>query len=402
MLLVLFVTLGGCSNPKSETREKSKIKQMNVLFIAVDDLNDYVQSLGGHPDAITPNIDKLVQHSYVFENAYCPAPLCNPSRAALLSGIAPYNSGVYDNRQPMRLAMEGSELVTLPQYFKDNGYYVAGAGKMYHNKFPDAASWTDYYPELGVQSTFGKEGEPIQNIPQIGYQKIGHHEWGGLIEDDSVMVDYKSVQYIENKLKDSLNEPFFLACGFNKPHTPYFVPQKYFDLYKEIDVQLPKTMDDDLKDIPGIGKSWTSIELHEEVVQRGKWKELVTAYLATTSFVDAMVGKALNALKNSQYADNTLIVFWSDHGYHLGEKMHWDKYTLWEEATKNPMLISIPGQKERINVFTSVNLIDLYPTLIELCKLPVQTGLDGHSLGRINERSKYTMGISCNYGLWKG
>ncbi len=251
---------------------------------------------------------------------------------------------------------------------------------MYHNKFPDAASWDAYFPENGTQAIFNEHGEQVQNEPKGDFQSIGHHSWAGLAIDDREMADFKSVQYIEDRLSKNLQEPFFLACGLNKPHTPYFVPQKYFDLYDSVDVRLPEVRENDLEDVPPIGKSWPSVTLHQEIVSKNKWQELVKAYLATTSFVDAMVGKAVQALAKSQYADNTIIVFWSDHGFHLGEKMHWDKYTLWEEATKNPMLISFPGQDGRVNITVPVSLIDLYPTLAELCTLPVPDSLDGHSL----------------------
>ena len=379
-----------CTSGRTEdTVVAARPQHYNILFLGADDLNDYVQSLGGHPNAITPHLDSLVASSYVFQNAYCPAPLCNPSRAAMMSGLNPSTTGVYDNRQPLRLSDRGRSQVTLPQYFRQHGYFVAGAGKMYHNKFPDAASWDAYFPQNGTQAIFDEQGELVQNEPKGDYQSIGHHSWADLAIDDREMADFRSVQYIEDMLDKSLQEPFFLACGLNKPHTPYFVPKKYFDLYDDIDIRLPEVREDDLEDVPPIGQSWPSVALHQEIIRAGKWQELVKAYLATTSFVDAMVGKAVQALASSQYADNTIIVFWSDHGFHLGEKMHWDKYTLWEEATKNPMLISFPGQGERVNITIPVSLVDLYPTLAELCTLLVPDSLDGHSLVPLIQDEKY-------------
>jgi len=370
-----------CTPSQSEKmEEKAEQRNPNVLFIAVDDFNDYMDFWGGHPDAVTPNISALAKKSTVFLNTYCAAPICNPSRAALMSGLHPSTTGVYGNRHPLRLSKRGRNCVTLTQYFRLQGYKTMGAGKMYHNKFPDAASWTDYYPDKGTQAIFKPNGLQVSNVPEEGEaHQIAHVRWTALDIQDEEMADYQAVDYAIRQLQQPHDRPFFLACGFNKPHLPWSVPQKYFEKFEIENISTPVFKENDLEDVPEQGVKFTNQDVHRKMVEKEKIKEAVQAYLATGNFVDAMIGKVLEALENSAYADNTIVVFWSDHGFHLGEKLHWRKSTLWEEATRSPMLIYLPGKDAQV-IESPVGLIDLYPTLAALCGLPEKKGLDGQSL----------------------
>jgi arylsulfatase A-like enzyme len=349
----------------------------NVLFIAVDDLNDWIGPLDGYKGVKTPNIDKLASQGMNFTKAYCPAPICNPSRTALLTGVRPSTSGVYQNWEPWRRALPNA--VTLPQYFMANGYEVVGVGKIFHDAFNDSASWQKYYPQLR-QLTPGK-------TPVNGF---GNFDWGPLQVKDEDMADYKHVQRGIDFLNEKHTDPFFLAIGIKRPHLSWYVPQKYFDLYPLSTIVTPKVIANDLDDIPAIGVSIAhklpqgemnaasrNMEDHKFIVEHDQWKQAVQGYLACISFADAMIGRLLDALENSPYKKSTIIVFFGDHGWHLGEKEHWRKFALWEEATRVPFIIVAPGIAKPNSVCErTVNLMDIYPTLLSLCDLPAKEGLE--------------------------
>jgi arylsulfatase A-like enzyme len=349
----------------------------NVLFIAVDDLNDWISPLGGHPQTITPNFERLAKRSVNFTRAYCNAPLCNPSRASIMTGIRPSTSGVYENEQEWRKSPVLAQAVTLPQHFRENGYAVMGSGKTYHDRFPDPRSWDEYYPALDKQ----KPDDPVPpNPPLNGIPKAAHFDWGPVANPDADMGDYKVVSWVGEQLRKQRDQPLFLACGIYRPHLPWYVPQKYFDMYPLDSIQLPKVNPDDLDDVPAMGRKYARPEGdHARVVEYGQWKKAVQGYLASITFADAQLGRLLDAFESSPYASNTNIVLWSDHGWHLGEKLHWRKFTLWEEATRNVMMMSGPGitpaRCDRV-----VSLIDIYPTLIDWCGLSKREGLEGRSL----------------------
>lgn len=358
--------------------QKSPAQRLNVLFIFSDDLNDWIGCLGGHPDSRTPNIDRLCERGVLFENAYCSAPICNPSRASLLTGMHPSTTGVYDNRQPFRLSEIGKTAVTLPQHFMSNGYYAAGAGKIFHGKFPDPDSWNDFYPALDNQNP------PTAKPPHKhmnGMTNVGNIDWGPLNAEDSEMGDYKSVQYCIDQLNKAHEKPFFLACGIRKPHLPWYVPRKYFERYPVDQVTLPIIEEDDLNDVPEIARNWANAKIHQKIAAQGKWREGVAAYLSTIAWVDEQVGRLLDALDKSRYSQNTMIIFLGDHGWHLAEKLHWKKSTLWEEATHAPLMISIPGVTAVGNRCPQpVSFLDLYPTVTEACGLPQHSETEGRSL----------------------
>ena len=348
----------------------------NVLFISFDDLNHYVGFLDRAPNAVTPHFNRLAERCTVFERAYCQAPICNPSRASLMSGLRPSTTGVYNNRQPLRFSEAGKNCVTLPQHFRQNGYFTTGSGKVYHGKFPDPMSWDSYLPSLFNQSHSGAEPD---HHPVNGMKGMGNLDWGPMDVADEEMQDYKAVSYCVEQLQARHDRPFFLTCGFKLPHLMWHVPGKYVEAYDPKDLHLPETLENDLDDVPEIAQRWANQKPHARIVEAGQWKEAIRCYLACISFVDTQIGRLLDALDASAYAENTVIVLWADHGWHLGEKSHWKKSTLWEEATRVPLLISAPGYSSG-TCSKPVGLIDIYPTLIALCGLPDRSGLEGRSL----------------------
>ena len=378
----------------------------NVLFIAVDDLNDWVGHLGGHPQSKTPNIDQLAKNGVSFTKAYCSAPLCNPSRVSLLTGIEPSKSGVYGNGERFRQKMP--KAVTLMQYFRNYGYAVKGGGKIFHgaNRPGDMASWDFYFKASQTKHEYKRPA----NLPASAWAP-----WGPIENEDSDMFDFKVVNWAISELEKPHEKPFFLACGFTKPHLPWHVPQKYFDLHPLDTIVLPQTLINDREDLPFFGKKLAKEvhdvsgprnfakhgEDHDMILKYNQWHRAVQSYLATISFVDFHLGRLLKALKNSDHADNTIIVFWGDHGWHLGEKQHWRKHALWETTTRTTLIVSTPEHREKNQLCQSpVSLIDLYPTILELCSLPARDGLDGQSIVPLlqNPKRKWNRPVLTTFG----
>jgi arylsulfatase A-like enzyme len=342
-----------------------------VLFLAIDDLNDWIGALGGHPDTKTPNLDRLADQGVLFTRAYCSAPACNPSRASLMCGIRPSTSGVYHNSQPWRPTLP--DAITLPQHFMANGYAVAGCGKIYHGRFPDPPSWHEYERQ-------GPDPKP-KMLPVNGIPNARHFDWGPVDVPDGEMNDVRMTDWAIEYLDRKHDKPFFLAVGLFRPHLPWYAPRKYFDRFSTEQLTLPKAPDDDLDDVPAIGRKMARTGDHRNVLRTDQWSQAVHGYLASINFTDMCVGRLLDALAKSAYADNTIIVMWSDHGWHLGEKHHWRKFALWEEATRVPVVIAVPGMtKPKQRCDRTVTLLDLYPTLVALCGLPRREVLEGDSL----------------------
>jgi len=347
-------------------------RRPNVLFLAIDDLNDWTQFLDGHPDTLTPHLNRLAERGLIFERAYCSAPACNPSRASLLCGVRPSTSGVYHNDQPWRPAMP--EAATLPQHFMAHGYRAVGGGKIFHGAFKERASWHEY---------FERGGDPLPaNRPLNGIPGAAHFDWGAVDAADEEMGDARVVHWASEFLQREHDAPFFLAVGLYRPHLPWYVPKQYFDRFDVQRVTLPEVPDGDLNDVPAAGvRMARPAGDHRKVTETDNWRRAVQGYLASIHFTDAMVGRLLDALDGSRYADNTIIVMWGDHGWHLGEKRHWRKFTLWEEATRVPLVIAAPGVTTAgTRCGRTVTLLDLYPTLCELCDLPLGEDLEGDSL----------------------
>ncbi len=358
----------------------------NVLFIPIDDLNSWVGHLGGHPQALTPNIDRLAKRGVSFTKAYCNAPLCNPSRVSLFTGLLPSNTGVYGNGEMMRDKVP--DAVTLMQYLRSKGgYSVQGGGKTFHGSSAyDPDSW-DYYNQP-ARKRFS--GERDAYLPDEAWAP-----WGPLDVDESELFDVKNVDWAISELGKAHDKPFFIACGFTKPHMPWYAPRKYFDLHPIEDIMLPDTLENDRDDLPYWGKKFarevhdvsgarnfaTHGEDHDMILTHTQWPRAVQSYLATISYVDAHVGRLLDALERSPHADNTFIVLWGDHGWHLGEKQHWRKHALWEVTTRTTLVVAGPEGVVRNQLCERpVSLVDLYPTLLELCGLPQREGLDGRSI----------------------
>ncbi len=379
----------GCSDEKSKDNAPGIIEQPNVLFISIDDLNDWIEPLGGHPQAKTPHLKRLAKHAVNFTNCFCASPACNPSRTALLTGLHTYNSGLYSNYQVWREVLPDAQ--TLPQHFSKHGYWSAGAGKIFHNNMPDPQSWDDYYPskEKHMPDYFRpKSGETV-NMPYFPNMYLDF-DWSPIEIPDEKTGDYKSVDWVINQLHRKHSKPFFLACGIYRPHVPWYVPQKYFDMFPLETIRLPKILENDLDDVGERAReiAYRGGNYHKHVVDAGQWKRAVQGYLASSAFADALLGKLLDALERSSYAQNTIVVVWSDHGWQLGEKEHWRKFALWENVIRSVLMIKVPkgikglpeGSKIGSRCDRITSLLDIYPTLIKLCGLPQKQGLDGHSL----------------------
>jgi len=358
----------------------SAAEKPNILFIALDDLNDWVGCLGGHPQAKTPNLDRFAASGVLFNNAHCPAPACNPSRTSIFTGISPHVSGMYTNGQDMRLVLPDAELI--PKYFSRSGYWSGGSGKMLHY-FTDARSWDEYYPAKETENPFPPTmdfGKRPKSLKRGGAWQYVETDWHGFdVSDDEFGGDSKVADYVSGKLMAKHDKPFFLACGIYRPHEPWFVPQKYFDMFPLEDVQLPPGYKaDDLDDLSDTAKKLGRNRYFAHIREEGQWKRGVQAYLACIAYADAMLGRVLDTLEKSPNRDNTIVVLWSDHGWHLGEKEHWQKFTMWRAATRVPLVMRVPKGAPGLPEGTTpggvctrpVNLVSLYNTLTDLSGLP--------------------------------
>jgi arylsulfatase A-like enzyme len=343
-------------------------RRPNVLFIAVDDLNHWVGYLGRNPQTITPNIDRLAKRGVRFTRSYCAAPVCNPSRAALMSGLRPSTSGVYENNNDWRTVIP--EDLPLTTTFRKAGYHVCGAGKIYHESFARRSEWDDYLENAGR--------DPLPT----GNDGVGGIKFAPLDCKDEDLRDWKITDYGITELQKSHDKPFFLAVGIHRPHMPWNVPRKYYDMHPLAQIQLPPHKEGDLADIPPAGVRMAKPQGdHANILASGRWKEAVQGYLAAISYTDMLIGRLLDALDKSAYRENTIICFWGDHGWHLGEKEHWRKFALWEEATRAPLLWVAPGVTRPESVCDrTVDFMSIYPTLTDLCGIETPKHVQGKSI----------------------
>jgi choline-sulfatase len=352
----------------------------NVLFIAVDDLNDWVGCLKGHPQVRTPNIDALAARGTLLANAHCQAPLCNPSRSSLLTGLRPSTTGVCGLAPGIRDVEALKDHVTLPQTFTRGGYHTFTTGKVYHDnsiKPKDrAAEFTVWEASAGMARPPQKFVKTPSNIPGM--------DWGPYPDRDEDTTDYKTATLAIEALKAAPSDrPFFIACGFRLPHVPCYAPARWFDLYPEQGLTLPPVDDHDRDDTPRFSwfLHWKLPEPRLKFLrEENQWVPLVRAYLASISLMDAQVGRVLEALDGTGRADRTIVVLWSDHGWHLGEKLISGKNTLWERSTHVPLIFAGPGVARGARCEEPVELLDIFPTLLEMCRLPAREDLEGHSL----------------------
>ena len=394
----------------SQAAEERASKQPNVLFISIDDLNDWVGCMGGHPNAITPNIDKLAKRGTLFMNAHCQAPICGPSRSSVLTGLMPSSTGIYlQNGLSVKKAPKGRDgkaAIFLPEYFEKHGYKTMAAGKVFHTNGHNEFIFGEY----GVKKDMGPKPEKRFNFDPAWFEdRVGstQTDWAAYPEDETTMPDHKIASWAVETLAKNHEKPFFMAVGFCRPHVPLYAPQKWFDMHPLDKIQLPPYMEDDMKDVPKMGQQVNAAPMMpttEWAKKEKQWKKIVQAYLACSTFVDHQVGRVLDALDKSGYAENTIVVLWSDHGYHLGEKNRVAKQALWHRATRVPLVIAAPtaagGVKRGTKTGASVGLIDMYPTLLEMAGLPGNKANEGVSLAKLlkNPEAKWGRVAPICYG----
>jgi arylsulfatase A-like enzyme len=355
----------------------------NYLFIAIDDLNDWIGVLGGHPQAKTPNIDRLAKRGVLFANAHTQAPLCHPSRASLLSGLRPSTTGLYTLQPGVRAVPALKHRVMLPKYLEQHGYATFSTGKLYHDRSLSPEELTAEIQELGTSGPLIFPPKKFVNTPD----PMNLMDWGVFPEHDQDQADWKiaddAIRYLK---KANPGKPFFLAVGFRSPHVPCYASKEWFDLYPRDNLVMPAVKPDDRADVPEFAwyLHWKLPEPRLSWLQANQqWRPLVRSYLAAVSFVDSQVGRVLDALDKADFAHNTIVVLWSDHGWHLGEKGITGKTSLWERSTRVPLIFAGPGINPGGRSEQPVELLDLYPTLVELSRLPAQRGLEGHSLVKL-------------------
>ena len=382
-----FIILGLVANAE---------KRPNVLFISVDDMNDWAGLSNGYSGKVhVPNLERLRRLGVNFQKAYTASPVCCPSRTAVMLGRRPSTSGIYNNSQWWFPHLP--EVVSLPMAFRAQGYKAIGAGKIFHHTagFNPPNQWDNFqklvfnddpwFRGKKINYPWSKPKEYPKGYPFSGLTGVPHEGDWGVIPDlkEANYDDSKTVDYVVSELEKKHDRPFFLACGIFRPHLPWYAPKKYFDLYRLEDINLPALKEGDLNDVPEEGRKLAAFRRNDfiNIKDNGKWKEAIRAYLACISFADAQLGRVLDALEESQYKENTIIFFWSDHGWHFGEKNHWHKSTLWEEATRIPFTVVAPGiTKGGSTCSRTIDTLCIYPTLLELCNMEQVKGLDGVSI----------------------
>ncbi|MFC2113348.1 sulfatase [Bacteroidota bacterium] len=401
-----LISLMACNDVRQSSGGKP-----NVLFIAIDDLNSCLEGMNGETTVHTPNINSLVNRGVLFTNAHCAAPACNPSRTSVMTGLAPSTSGVYYNWQDWRENQKLKDWITLPHHFQNAGYKTLGGGKIYHaytfNEQAyaghiDPRPWDEYFPSKSRQMP--EEVRP-DSFPVNGNKEFynGYFDWAAMDIEPEEMADAKVVSWAEQQLSRKHEKPLFLAVGIYRPHVPWYTPKSYFKKHPLDEVILPETIENDLGDVPAAGQKMANRNWQKWMVENNKWEEAVQAYNASVSFADDMVGRLLVALDKGPMAENTIIVLWTDHGYHLGQKEHWEKFALWEQTTRVPMIIAAPGKfKAGKSCNQAVSLLDLYPTLVELWGgTQLSEQLDGVSLVPllVNPEEKTGRSVVCTQGF---
>lgn len=370
IFLVLSTVVFACKRTDSNDQEKP-----NILFIAIDDMNDWTGFLGGHPQTSTPNLDRLAKKGVNFTNAHCPAPGCSPSRNALLYGVEPYESGLYPFYNDTIHVQLMEKYISIPRLFKQNGYNTFGAGKIHHGSRGDDREWTEYFKEEPGKKQF-KEGEGYirGKDRKLSFRPTYH--------PDKEHVDHQVASFGVDVLRREHDRPFFLAVGIVKPHLPFDCPVRFFEALPD-QIEAPAILESDLLDLPVEANSFRRAGDDRAFKRDSAWEDVRRAYLACISWSDYNIGRVLDELENSPYAENTIVVLWSDHGYHLGEKMSFRKFTLWEEATRVPFIIYDPRPAKEIkgsSCSQPVSLINIYRTLAEMTGIEVPEYVAGESL----------------------
>ena len=353
-------------------------KKPNILFIMIDDLNDWVGCLKGHEQALTPNIDKLAARGTLFKNAHCQAPVCQPSRSSMMSSRYPSSTGLYFLNPGVKDSPVTKNELTIPERFKKEGYKVMSIGKLFHHR-----DNMRILPKVGEYGGSNGGFGPLPKKRMNYFKTTRLWDWGAFPESDSQMPDVKITKWAVEKIKQKHDKPFFMAVGFYRPHVPLFVPEKWFKKFPLESVKLPPVVKNDLSDLSKYAISLTNLNhiapLHSWVLDNKQWGKLVQSYLASIYFVDDCVGKVLTALENSPHKDNTIIILASDHGFHMGEKERWAKRSLWEDSTRVPVIFAGKGIKKGISS-KPIGLIDLYPTMLTLSGLKADPKHEGLSI----------------------
>ncbi|MDA0349700.1 MAG: sulfatase [Verrucomicrobia bacterium] len=364
-------------------------EQPDVLFIAIDDMNDWTTLFDEGNPIQTPNLKRLAERGTFFSRAYCASPGCNPSRTAIMTGYRPTTSGVYGNRTAWAEIIP--DAITIPKYFElEGGYATRGAGKIFHHgatgKEPEGKpAFQEFFKKLDIRGPgVGKNynGYKPDSNPRLGALAF---DWG---VHDQKMIDVDMCEYVEEQMEKSWDQPLFLAAGIFNPHLPFYAPQETFDRYPFETLRMPPMPEGDLDDVGEMARRMVRKEywIWDNTTAQpkgsvGSLQRMVQCYQAATDYADQMVGRLLDKLDATGRADNTIIVLWSDHGYHLGDKEACVKFTLWEKANRVPFIIVAPGvSKPGSRIDQPVGLIDIYPTLLELAGLPPKADNDGLSL----------------------
>lgn len=383
MLGVLGCTPAGSKEPAQPPilRPEDNPARPNVLFIMLDDMCDWAHYLGGNTQVVTPNLDRLAARSVAFANAYAAVPFSNPSRTALLTGMFPSTTGVYQNTHNMGDSPAVRTATLLPEHFHNNGYETIWAGKIFHTR-PDEARLERMWDDMSSRDGgYGPWMKHMERPPQ-GMDWRGYEAWDGPDTDfPDIVNSHRIIEFLQAKH----DKPFFAAIGIYRPHAPYTVPARFFDMYDPDSIELPYVPADDLDDLPpyALATFYPPVcDVRQELPQwreDGTWKKLVRAYLASVTFADHVVGSLLDALDASPYADNTIVVLLGDNGFHQGQKQRFSKMSLWREACHVPLIVSLPGGSGA-EVVAPVSLLDIYPTLSSLCKLTAPEGLEGNDI----------------------
>ncbi len=377
-LIVSLFSILSCSHSIRKNKELAVSKPYNILMIAIDDLNTWTGHLGTHPNSITPNIDRLANEGVSFRNAFAAAPACKPSRTAITTGIRPHRSGVYQNADDDMSILKLHE--TIPAYLARHGYKTLSSGKIFHGRKINPLFFQHNYVNRGNYSSKVR----LNDLDELS----GNFDWGPLDVDKDLTPDMDIAKWAKTQLSQKHEKPFFMALGIFRPHLPWLVPKEYFDKFPIEEIELPRgVLENDLDDIPH--KSKPNFNDHRVISEAGKWKEGVQAYLASVNYADEVVGRIYDALLNSEYRDNTIVVLWGDHGWQLGEKRHWRKFQLWSAASRTSYIYKLPRQYEKKSiprgeiVDAPVDLMSIFPTLTSLTDLPRKPGIDGKDISQL-------------------
>ncbi len=375
----------------------------NVLFIAIDDMNDWTTLFDKSNPIQTPHLERLAARGTFFTKGYCNSPACNPSRASVLSGVRPSTSGVYGNNSDWKRALPNATI--LPQHFKNNGYKTFASGKIFHHHgtqyhkyeaFDAFVEFPSRQPDMPMPRNGNLNGINDWTAPDGMKRPVSRNfDWGVYPKNPDNHIDNRTVDWAIEQI-ESNDDPFFIATGIYRPHMPFYAPQEWFDKYPLGRLVLPEIKEDDLDDLPDEARAmlhppnrkFISTFEAEKFRDAYIFNKAIQGYQASASFADHQVGRLLDALDESGKADNTIIVLWSDHGYHLGEKEHWEKFVLYEKATHIPYIIVAPGFEKGQICHKPVSLIDLYPTLTDLCSLPTPEHVEGQSLVPLLKKPK--------------